>query len=106
DLAAPGAEGLSHGEVIEISLGHVRQFLRQRRALGARYLTSRDQAPRQTAAALIRPKAASARPSAMKTPVRSPPRRSASHPPPAASASLAKLASNGQRTRPAPWDAQ
>src|SRR5580704_1698638 len=94
DAFAPGPKDLSDGVIFQILCGHL--------FTGSRA----NQAPPATAAALIRPKVASATDSAMKTAVRSPVQRSASQPPNAAMIRRARLARNGHNKRPAPWEAK
>src|SRR6266851_5449862 len=92
-----GAEGLSDGKILEISPGHCGFLPRRKGMYGRVHRTGPNQAPPATAAALIRPKAASATASERKTWVMLPLKRSASQPPAAAIARRVRFATSGQR---------
>src|SRR5271169_1625016 len=98
DAMLAGFENLSGGKVFQIVNGHL--FMP---CGGCAVL---NHAPLATATALIRPNAASATASAMKTSVSSPVHRKAKKPPTAAIISRAMLARNGHSKRPAPCEAK
>src|SRR5579862_1906776 len=104
DTQPAGVENLARREILQIAHGHLRGSSCERRT--GRSLRPLNHTPLATAAALIKPNAASATAKAMKTSVRLPPQRKASQPPPVAITRRAILASNGHSRRPAPCEAK
>ena len=113
-IVAPGNVELVLGRVVSLVEQRVKGFENERLALfgvGLGRSSSwlglcSNQAPPATAAALIKPNAASAAANAMNAPVTSPVQRKASQPPHAAIMRRARLARNGHSNRPAPCEAK
>src|SRR5262249_61856462 len=97
------AEGLTDREVFQVEC-HDEDLAGGAAPVGAASAGLRNQTPLATAVAMISPNAASATAWATKTGSRSPLKRNASQPPPAAIARRTRLAMSGQSSRPAPSD--